>query len=66
MTRAVLHDRARTGRNLHLELDTEPPSALAPMVGQPVAGAWLLRVTDASQDDAGTFDRWRIEITVGT
>jgi subtilisin-like proprotein convertase family protein len=36
------------------------------MVGQPVAGAWLLRVTDASQDDAGTFDRWRIEITVGT
>lgn len=64
--RAVLHDRIRGGRNLHLELDTEPPSALAPMVGQPVAGTWLLRVTDASQDDAGTLDRWRIEITVGT
>ena len=64
--RAVLHDRVRTGRNLHLELDTEPPSALAPMVGQPVAGTWLLRVTDASPDDAGSLDRWRIEITVGT
>ncbi|SNT59348.1 M6 family metalloprotease domain-containing protein [Asanoa hainanensis] len=64
--RAVLHDRVRTGRNLHVELDSEPPSALAPMVGQPVAGPWLLRVTDFSQDDAGTLDRWRIEITVGT
>ncbi|GIF71993.1 M6 family metalloprotease domain-containing protein [Asanoa siamensis] len=64
--RAVLHDRVRTGRNLHLELDSEPPSALAPMVGQPVAGDWLLRVTDASSDDAGTLERWRIEITVGT
>jgi len=64
--RAVLHDRVRSGRDLHLALDSEPPSALAPMVGQPVAGEWVLRVTDASAADQGTLDRWRLEITVGT
>ncbi|HEY3004436.1 MAG TPA: M6 family metalloprotease domain-containing protein [Kribbellaceae bacterium] len=65
--RTVLHNRTgRSADDLHLRLDSEPPSVLAPMIGQPVAGAWALRITDAARVDVGTLDHWSIEITTGT
>jgi len=62
-----LHSRSGWWRDdLHLNLDSNPPSRLQPLVGQPVAGAWLLRVSDNGAKDTGTLDRWRIEIETGT
>jgi len=64
---AVLHRRTGFWRDdLHLALDSNPPSPLAPLVGQPVAGAWSLRVSDNATRDVGSLDRWRIEIEAGT
>jgi M6 family metalloprotease-like protein len=65
--RAVLHNRTGRGADdLHLRLDSTPPSVLAPMVGQPIAGPWGLRITDNARVDTGTLDHWSIEITTGT
>jgi M6 family metalloprotease-like protein len=65
--RAVLHNRTGgSSDDLHLELDSDPPSALAPMVGQPIAGDWSLRITDHARVDTGTLDRWSLKLTTGT
>jgi M6 family metalloprotease-like protein len=65
--RAILHNRSGgNAENLVLELDSEPPSTLAPLVGQPVAGDWRLSVSDNAMVDTGTLDRWSIEIRTGT
>jgi subtilisin-like proprotein convertase family protein len=64
--RVVLHNRTGgSADDLHLSLDSTPPSALAPLVGQPVAGEWLLRVSDHARADTGTLDRWRLEVVTG-
>jgi M6 family metalloprotease-like protein len=64
--RVVLHNRTGgSADDLHLSLDSTPPSALAPLVGQPVAGQWLLRVSDHARADTGTLDRWRLEVVTG-
>ena len=65
--RAVLHNRTGgSSDDLHLEMDSDPPSALAPMVGQPIAGDWSLRITDHARVDIGTLDRWSLKLTTGT
>jgi M6 family metalloprotease-like protein len=65
--RVVLHNRTGgSADDLHLALDSTPPSALTPMTGQPVAGAWSLRVTDTARVDTGTLDRWTLSVTPGT
>jgi M6 family metalloprotease-like protein len=65
--RAVLHNGTGGGQdNLHLALDSEPPSVLTPLVGQPVEGDWLLRVIDNAQNDTGTLDAWRLEAVTST
>ena len=65
--RAVLHNRSGGSRdNLELDLTSEPPSLLAPLVGQPVAGAWRLSVSDNAAVDTGTLTSWSLEIHTGT
>ena len=65
--RAVLHNRSGGSRdNLELDLSSEPPSLLAPLVGQPIAGAWRLSVSDNAAVDTGTLTSWSIEIHAGT
>ncbi|WP_406200481.1 proprotein convertase P-domain-containing protein [Streptomyces europaeiscabiei] len=65
--RALLHNR--TGgdtKNLRLTLTSQPPSLLAPLVGDAVAGSWKLKITDAVTPAAGTLRSWKIAIRTGT
>ena len=65
--RALLHNRSGGGKdNLELDLDSEPPSLLAPLVGQPIPGAWRLSVSDNAAVDTGTLKHWSIEVHAGT
>jgi M6 family metalloprotease-like protein len=65
--RAILHNRSGGGSdNLELNLNSEPPSLLAPLVGQPVAGSWRLSVSDNAARDIGTLNSWSLEIGTGT
>lgn len=63
--RALLH--AQSGGetdNLVLSLDSNTPSSpLLPLVGQPVQGNWVLRVTDVVGQDAGVLQKWSLELT---
>jgi M6 family metalloprotease-like protein len=63
--RALLHAQSGgTTDNLVLSLDSNKPSSpLAPLVGQPVLGNWLLRVTDLAGDDTGKLKKWSLELT---
>ena len=63
--RAIVH--AQTGNdadNLALDLDSNSPSSpLLPLVGQPVLGDWVLRVTDLVGQDVGRLKKWTLELT---
>ncbi|HEX6045935.1 MAG TPA: M6 family metalloprotease domain-containing protein [Pyrinomonadaceae bacterium] len=63
--RALLH--AQTGGsadNLVFSLDSNTPaSPLLPLVGQPVQGNWVLRVTDVVAQDVGKLKKWSLELT---
>jgi M6 family metalloprotease-like protein len=63
--RAIVH--AQTGNdadNLALDLDSNSPSSpLLPLVGQPVMGNWVLRVTDLVGQDIGRLKKWSLELT---
>jgi M6 family metalloprotease-like protein len=64
--RVLLHGQAGGGQdNLDLTYDSRPPSGLTAMVGQPVQGAWILRVADVVRMDAGTLSHWSLEIAPG-
>jgi subtilisin-like proprotein convertase family protein len=39
-----------------------PPSPLVSLVGQGVAGAWVLRVGDLAGRDVGTLVHWKLEV----
>lgn len=65
--RAVLHNRSGgSDDDLRLDLDSEPPSLLAPLVGQPVAGQWRLAVSDNALRDTGRLERWGLELRAGS
>jgi subtilisin-like proprotein convertase family protein len=61
--RALLHGRlGGSTRNLVATYDSASPgSVLAALVGQPVGGPWILRVTDLAGQDVGQLTRWSIE-----
>jgi M6 family metalloprotease-like protein len=63
--RAIVH--AQSGGdadNLTLNLDSNSPSSpLLPLVGQPVQGNWVLRVTDLVGQDVGKLKKWSLELT---
>lgn len=63
--RALLHSRLGGGKDdLAISYDSAfPSSPLATLVGQPVRGDWVLRVSDLAKRDIGKLDRWSIEIT---
>ena len=63
--RAVLHAQSGGDRdNLTLDLDSNTPSSpLLPLVGQPVQGSWVLRVTDLVGQDLGRLKKWSLDLT---
>lgn len=66
--RAVLHAQTGEGAdNLALNLDSNNPSSpLLPLVGAPVQGNWILRVTDLVGQDVGKLLKWSLELTPQT
>jgi len=44
---------------------SSPSSVLAPLVGQPVAGNWILRITDLAGQDVGKLNKWSLEAVAG-
>ncbi|MDR4498737.1 MAG: proprotein convertase P-domain-containing protein [Candidatus Scalindua sp.] len=61
--RVILHDE--TGGNQKDLIKTyDSTSTLASLVGQQVAGNWILRVTDLALRDIGTLKKWKIEIDI--
>jgi M6 family metalloprotease-like protein len=63
--RAIVHAQTGGGAdNLTLNLDSNSPSSpLLPLVGQPVQGDWVLRVTDLVGQDVGKLKKWSLELT---
>jgi subtilisin-like proprotein convertase family protein/subtilisin family serine protease len=62
-TGVVLHDRS--GGNADNIIKTYTPattSGLAALRGQPVQGAWRLRITDLEAKDIGKLNRWALQI----
>ncbi len=61
--RAVLHNRiGGRKRNLSLDLDSGSSSELASLIGQPIAGTWLLRIMDLEREDDGKLDFWSLKL----
>lgn len=61
--RAVLHAREGGGQNgLTLSRDSNQPGQLSNLVGQPMQGDWILRVSDRAAEDVGTLRKWGVEI----
>lgn len=60
----LLHDR--TGGGAHdviTTFDTTSNSALAVLIGQPIRGEWVLKVSDNAGLDVGRLNQWRLELT---
>ena len=51
--------------NLKATYTSQPPSGLGPQLGQPVQGAWVLRVADMARRDVGKLVKWTIEVRTG-
>ena len=62
--RAVLHDRkGGGGDDIVSTFDATTSPALASLVGEPIAGNWVLEVRDLEGQDVGRLNRWSIELT---
>lgn len=68
--RAVLHaGLGGSSDDLNTTYDSASPGVLTNMIGQPMAGQWMLRVADRVAEDVGVLRNWGIELTsasVGT
>jgi extracellular elastinolytic metalloproteinase len=63
--RAILHDRSGGQQgNLITTYDSTTNAALAALVGQPIRGNWVLRVTDLAGKDVGKLNRWSLELAL--
>jgi subtilisin-like proprotein convertase family protein len=62
--RATLWDQTggRT-RDLSLDLSSSGSQALSALSGQPLTGAWILRVADLAGQDTGTLKFWSLGVT---
>jgi immune inhibitor A len=62
--RALLHDQTggRT-RDLFLQESSTDSTELAKLVGEPLTGNWILRVSDLEGLDTGTLNNWSLKIT---
>lgn len=62
--RAMLHDRLGGSRdNLITTYDSASIPSLATLLGGPIKGSWVLRVTDLAGQDVGKLNRWSLELT---
>lgn len=61
--RAVLHAQEGGDEdNLAISYDSNRPGELSTLVGQPMQGNWLLRVSDRASRDEGKLRKWSIEL----
>lgn len=61
--RATLHTRqGGTTDNLVALYDSDRPGELSTLVGQPMQGNWVLRLSDRAAEDVGTLKKWSIEL----
>ncbi|MFO0699070.1 MAG: proprotein convertase P-domain-containing protein [Nitrospira sp.] len=64
-TRVALHERVGgDGDNLIKTYTSATTSGLASLRGQPVQGAWRLRVADLEARDIGKLNRWGVKISL--
>jgi subtilisin-like proprotein convertase family protein len=62
--RAVLHAQTGGGRdNVVMTYESTPLGALSVMIGQPMQGDWMLRVSDRAAQDVGTLRHWKLELS---
>lgn len=62
---AILHNRLGGSQdNLITTYDSTSTAALAALVGQPMHGNWVLRVTDLAGRDVGKLNKWSMELTL--
>jgi M6 family metalloprotease-like protein len=62
--RATLHGRlGGSADNLIASFDSDRPGELSSLVGQPMQGNWILRVSDRARIDVGTLRKWKLELT---
>jgi subtilisin-like proprotein convertase family protein len=60
-TEVVLHDRSGAQANdIKATYTAATTSALATLVGHPIAGTWGLRVADLERSDTGKLNRWKL------
>lgn len=61
--RAVLHARQGGSKDdLIVSYDSNRPGELSTLVGQPIQGNWVLRVSDRARIDVGRLRKWSLEI----
>lgn len=62
-TEVLLHDRTGgTAENLVASYSAAGVPALAALAGQPMAGAWTLRIADLAGQDVGKLNRWGLTL----
>ena len=62
--RAVLHNKTGGGTdNLQLQLKSAESAELGVLAGEPLHGAWVLRVADLEELDTGTLNQWSLNMT---
>lgn len=65
--RALLHGRRGGSQDdLVATYDSASPGVLTSLIGQPIQGDWVLRVSDLAEGDVGTLRSWGLEITSAT
>lgn len=63
---AILHPQlGGSADNLIATYDSASPGVLTAMLGQPMAGSWVLNVSDRARRDVGRLRTWRIELRSG-
>ncbi len=63
--KAILHNRMGGGQdNLITTYDSILTPALAALLGQPIEGNWILRVTDMAGQDIGKLNKWGLEVSL--
>ena len=61
--RALFHGRQGGSRHdLIASYNSDRPGELGALVGQPMQGDWILRVSDRAAVDVGTLRKWSLEI----
>lgn len=61
---AILHNRLGGSKdNLIETYDSASTTSLRNLIGQPIQGNWVMRVTDLAGRDVGKLNKWSLELT---